>query len=177
MRSEVRLAVRALRWLFPVRWLLVAFVLLTATGVALHRMERFGGLEWGLTEISHVWIGWASLVVWIGYLVHHVVVKWGPWSSLQRWLGVVLVVLSFALLGTGVMLAVGMDGGPPDWAIEVHWYSTWSLSGLIVWHTFVAWKRWPKQLRRRIVEGPMVPREPPPDRGPVDAPSPGASDR
>lgn len=168
MRQEVRLGVRALRWLFPFRWIFVVLVALSATGVALHGMERFVGLQWGLTELSHVWLGWASLVVWSGYLLHHVVVRWGPWSSLQRWLGAVLVALSVALLGTGVMLGVGMDGGPPAWALPLHWWSTWAVCGLVVWHTFVVWRRWPARLRRRILHGPQLP----PDRAPDAPPAP-----
>lgn len=168
-----RPAVRILRWLFPFRWLFVALVLLTATGLGLRSLPRFGGLAWGLTELGHVWVGWASLVVWIGYLVHHVTVRWGSWASPQRLLGLAVSLFSLALLGTGVMLASGMDGGPPAWALPVHFVTTWALLGLVVAHTFVAWRRWPRRAWRRLAEGPVPvdpPRPVPPPTGPPSPP-------
>ncbi|MCP4871538.1 MAG: hypothetical protein GY898_22745 [Proteobacteria bacterium] len=154
MPSWAKTAIPILRWFFPFRWLFVAIVALTVSGVALHRMERFGGLEWGLTEISHVWVGWASMIAWTGYLLHHVAVRWGSWASPQRLLGLAVSTASVLLLVTGAMLGLGMNGGPPAWAVPVHWWATWALIGLVVAHTFVAWKRWPKRAWRRIVEGP-----------------------
>jgi hypothetical protein len=148
--------IRVLRWLFPFRWLFVAMAALTASGVALHRMERFGGLSWGLTEISHVWVGWASLVLWTGYLVHHLAVRWGSWSSPQRWLGLVLAVTSLVLLVTGAMLGMGLTGGPPAWARPVHWWATWGFVAALLAHSFVAWRRWPRRLWRRMIDGPRI---------------------
>ncbi len=156
MKAPAKIAFQVLRWLFPFRWIFVAIVALTGTGLALHEMERFEGLAWGLTELSHVWIGWAGLLLWTGYLIHHVVVRWGAWTSVQRWLGFLLAVVSVLLLVTGTLLGIGMSGGPPAWALPVHWYATWVLVGLLVAHTFVVWKRWPRRLWRRLLYGPRA---------------------
>ena len=148
---------RLLSRLFPVRWLLLALLGLTATGTALHRMERFSGLAWGLNEIAHVWIGWAATILWTGYVLHHVTSRWGPWGARQRILGLLLLVASLALLVTGAMLGLGLRGGPPVWARPLHWWATWGMVGLLVWHSAVAWARWPRRAWRRIVDGPRLP--------------------
>ena len=155
--SPMKWTLRLLLWLFPLRWLLLALLALTATGTALHRMERFAGLTWGLTELAHVWIGWASTLLWTGYVTHHVAKRWGPWGTRQRILGLLLTAASLALLVTGALLGLGLRGGPPDWALPLHWWGTWAMAGLLIWHASVAWMRWPRRAWRRIVDGPRVP--------------------
>ncbi len=152
-----RSIIALLRWLVPFRWVLLAIVALSATGFALHEMERFSGLQWGLTEIAHVWLGWAALGLWTGYLVHHLAVRWGSLRSPQRLLGAGASLASGVLLVTGVMLAVGMQGGPPGWTVPVHYWATWALLALVLAHTRVAWGSWPRRLWRRLVDGPVEP--------------------
>jgi hypothetical protein len=150
----MKTALQILRWLFPVRWLLLALLALAASGWALHRMERFAGLAWGLTEMGHIWVGWASVLLWCGYLGHHVWTRWGAWRSVQRGLGLALTLASTLVLVSGGMLALGMRGGPPSWALPAHFGASFVLGGLLAAHTFVAWRRWPRRVWRRVIDGP-----------------------
>ena len=144
-----------LRRLVPGTFLALVFVVLSATGFFLHWTPRFQSLSWGLTEIVHVWIGWAALVFVAGYLVHHLARTWGPLSTLQRILGLALTVDIVLALLTGVLVVEAPVGGPPKWAVPVHFVSTFVLLGLFVWHSAAGWTRWLKRTGRAVVEGPL----------------------
>ena len=152
-----RRSLEFLRWLVPFRWLLLALVVLAATGLGLRRMERFGGLEWGLTELAHIWLGWASMGLWVAYLAHHLARQWGSMRSIQRLLGVGVLAASGSLLLTGALLAIGMQGGPPAWARPLHHMATWALGGLLAVHARKAWLRLPRALWALVV-GPSAER-------------------
>jgi hypothetical protein len=143
-----------LRWLFPFRWLFCAIVLLAGTGFLLQGTPRFSGLAWGLTEIAHVWTGWAAVGLASGYVTWHLFHRWGSFRSAQRLLGLLTLSALLTLLGTGALLGLGMRGGPPPWARPIHSVTTWVLLAGIVAHGFAAWRRWPGRLRRRVLEGP-----------------------
>ena len=144
----------ALRRLIPGTFLALVLAGLSATGFFLHWTPRFQSLSWGLTEIVHVWLGWAALVFGAGYLAHHVARTWGPMSTLQRILGLVLTVDIVLALLTGVLVVWAPVGGPPEWAVPVHFVSTFVLLGLFVWHSAVGWTRWLKRTGRAVIQGP-----------------------
>jgi len=136
-----RLPIRALRAVFTFRVVLVAIVVLCASGFWLHWTPRFRSLAWGLTEQVHIQVGWIAVGLWIGYLVHHLVVRWGPLTSLQRILGLALTSASAWLLVTGAMLTIGRVGGWPGWVLGSHFVATFALLVLTLWHSVPAWRR------------------------------------
>lgn len=123
-----------LRRLFPGWGFAVVMSILAASGWWLHESPRFQSIAWGLTEQVHVHLGWVSLIGTSLYLVHHLARTWGDWKTLQRILGLLLAATTLAAFGTGIVLVLGLKGGPPDWVIDVHWASTWILWGLFLWH-------------------------------------------
>jgi hypothetical protein len=137
--------VNALRALTPFRLVLAVSVVLAATGCWLHWTPRFGGLPWGLTELAHTWIGWGSLALLAGYLIHHLRAKWGRSTKLQRGLGWALAGVASVLSLTGVMLAIAWVGGPPDLVLRLHFVGTFVLAALLLWHTSPPWRRWLKR--------------------------------
>ena len=137
---------RWLRRLLPGWGFGVVMALLAASGWWLHESERFASLAWGLTEQLHVALGWVALAGTAGYLVHHLARTWGPWRTLQRLLGLALVAATLGALISGVVLVLGLRGGPPAWARPLHWGTTWLLCALFAWHGATgAWRG----LRRR----------------------------
>ncbi|MEE2828601.1 MAG: hypothetical protein VX498_05405 [Myxococcota bacterium] len=133
--------------LAPFRLVLVGLVLLTASGLWLHEIPRFRSAAWGMTEMLHVWVGWACLAVLIAYLGHHLVLKWGPMKRPQRVLGLLLLVVLLVLMGSGALLTFGRVGGYPDLVRDSHYLSTFALVLLVLLHATVPWR---KALRRRF---------------------------
>jgi hypothetical protein len=131
--------IKVMKPLFPVGLLLAAFGLLAATGGWLHWTPRFGGLSWGLTELAHVWLGWACLIAVVGYLVPHLVRHRDLHAPPQRLLGWLMAVAAVVVLGTGAVLGIGVVGGPPGWLRSLHFHGTWALLGLTLVHVPISW--------------------------------------
>ncbi|MCO4773893.1 MAG: cytochrome b/b6 domain-containing protein [Deltaproteobacteria bacterium] len=143
-----------LRKVLPGTLMALLFAVLAATGFFLHWSPRFQSIQWGLTEMVHVWIGWASLMAVGGYLIHHLARTWGPWTTRQRLLGILLTADVVAALLTGIVVVWPPGGGPPSWAVPVHFASTFALLGLFVLHSAVGWTRWLKRRWRLVIDGP-----------------------
>lgn len=145
-----------LRRILPATLMALLVVILSATGFFLHWSPRFESIAWGLTEMVHVWVGWAALLATAGYLAHHLARTWGPWTTLQRILGLLLAAdLAVAML-TGVLVVWPPEGGPPAWAVPLHFVSTFGILGLFLWHSAVGWIRWLKRRWRLILDGPQA---------------------
>ena len=132
-------AIKVLKALFPVGLVLAAFGLLAVTGGWLHWTPRFGGLSWGLTELAHVWLGWACLVGVAGYLAPHLVQHRDLQARIQRPLGWATAAAAVVVLGTGAVLAIGVATGPPGWIRALHFHGTWALLGLTLAHVPIGW--------------------------------------
>jgi hypothetical protein len=152
----------------------VVMTALAASGWWLHETERFASIAWGLTEQVHVFVGWVSLVGTALYLVHHLARTWGPWKTLQRILGLSLATATAVALASGVVLVMGIDGGPPEWVRMAHWISTWLLTGLFIWHAAKGAWRATRLWVRRLIRGPVAVSTAEPDV-PASADPPGAT--
>ncbi len=144
------MALKVLKVLFPVWLLLVVVALLTATGGWLRWTPRFGGLSWGLTELAHVWVGWVSLAVVVGYLAPHFATCRDLPAPAHRLLGLATAAAAVIVLGTGVVLGVGVVGGPPGWIRPLHFWGTWALLALMLAHLPAGWLS--ARARRRAEE-------------------------
>ncbi len=151
----MKLPTRLLKRLFPGWGFLVVMVLLAASGLWLRETERFASIAWGLTEMVHVHLGWLSLLGTIAYLVHHLARTWGPLSRPQRLLGLALVAVTAVAFVTGVILVLGLRGGPPAWVRPVHWWTTWAVLVLFAWHSAKGWGRLVVARIRRTLRRPQ----------------------
>jgi hypothetical protein len=146
---------RLLRWLMPGWAICLWLVFLSGTGLYLRNAERFASLAWGLTEMVHVHTGWIGLAALTAYLVHHLARTWGPLGHRQRILGLALLALCAVAWLTGIVLVLGLQGGPPAFVVALHHLSTWGLLAVMVWHTVPGWTRWLKRRWRRMIDGPQ----------------------
>lgn len=132
----------------PFRLVLTAIVFLVLTGIGLRVFPRFKSAYWGISEMTHVGVGWVFAAAFLLYLCHHLFAQWGTLRSMQRIHGVVLALSSGYLLITGAMLAVGRLGGFPEFVKESHYAVTWVFIALLVVHSSVGLRR---RFSRRLV--------------------------
>ena len=133
-----------MRWLeriVPFRLALLAIVILVATGFLLREVPRFQSAVWGLTEMTHIAVGWSFLGIFLLYLTHHLRRHWGDLRTIQRLLGLALALSTTHLLLTGALLAVGRPGGFPDLVRDSHHLMTYAFCLLLVVHGTVGLRR------------------------------------
>ena len=70
----------------------------------------------------------------LAYLGHHLAVNWGPLRRPQRSLGLGLLATCALLLVSGGLLSLGREGGFPALLVEVHYFGTFVLAGLLLLH-------------------------------------------
>lgn len=145
---------RLLTRIAPATLLVAVLSILAGTGFYLRWTPRMKSLAWGLTEMIHVHVGWVSLALLAGYLAHHLTRTWGPLRTRQRLLGLGLLADVLVALLTGVVLVLGLSGGPPAWVRPVHLATTVLLLFLVPWHTAPGWRAWARRRWRRLIDGP-----------------------
>ncbi len=134
--------VRLLRFLFPFWGLFWLTLFATASGLWVHWYPRWRDLGWGLVEMLHVFFGWIGLAILAGYLVHHLIRHWGDFTELVRAIGLIVAGLLGAAALSGVVLVLNIDGGPPGFVRSVHFWSTFPIFPLLLWHTWGYLRRW-----------------------------------
>ncbi len=141
---------RLLRRLFPFWAINLGFLLLAMTGLWIHRVPRFSGLQWGLVELAHVGVGWVALPLTLGYQVHHLASQWTDLREFWQWTGLLLTLLTALAFGTGVALELRIPGGLPAAVTTLHFASTFLLFALLVVHTLRVWRAWLRARVRRL---------------------------
>jgi hypothetical protein len=134
MRVDLSIVTQFLRRSAPFSLVTLLLGLLSASGIWLHESPRFGGFSWGVTEMVHIYVGWVFLAIFVGFLVHHLSVRWGTLRSLQRCLGLALVTATACELLSGAFLATGRTGGTPAWVLSLHYLAMPALVGLLLLH-------------------------------------------
>ncbi|MEE2828778.1 MAG: hypothetical protein VX498_06300 [Myxococcota bacterium] len=147
------------RWvqkLFAFRFLALLVAIVAVSGLVLHELEPFEGLNWGLTEWLHVVVGWVAVPWTFGYLVHHMVKRWGSFGDLFRVLGLVLAVALLLALLTGLLLDLPSARAAESWALPLHYLLTWPIVVLFFLHpSRIALRRaqaWLRGLRRPLAD-------------------------
>lgn len=123
-----------LRSIFAFRFVLMMVLFTAISGLFLHVTERFGGLSWGLSEWAHVMVGWVAVPWTTGYLVHHLVKKWGSFSDAFRLMGLLLALSLVLTLLSGLFL--DSVPGAADWPglLDLHYFLTFPILVLLVLH-------------------------------------------
>jgi hypothetical protein len=140
MRTKA--TVELLRRLFPFSLLLLATCAVGGSGLVLREIERYSSLSWGALEMLHVGGGLILTALLLGYLGHHLHKHWGSLSDRRRLLGLAITLDLTVALATGLAFEFPASGPPPEWVAEVHYFSTFPILPLILWHSAAALKRW-----------------------------------
>ncbi len=148
--------VRILRALFPFWWLFWGLAIATGTGLWIHWYPRWQGMAWGVTEMVHVFLGWPALALYLGYNVHHLMRHWGDFREKARVLGVLLTGSALVAFASGVWLVLPSEGGPPGGVKGAHFWSTFPIFPLVLWHTWRVMTGW---LRAQVRSGSPPPAE------------------
>ena len=130
------------RGVFAFRFLFGMVLFTAATGFFLRMTPRFGALSWGLTEWAHVVVGWLAVPWTLGYLIHHMVKRWGSFKDVFRLLGLTLAGSLLVALISGVLLGEvpGAEGWPG--LRSLHYAATFPILALLVLHpSRVLWGR------------------------------------